>query len=178
MGSVEVRAAFPAAPASAGMARRFLEETLRGWRCDHLVDVATLLTSELVANAILHAGTTVAVIARVTPERLRIEVHDDNPRLPVRKHYSAMSTTGRGLLLVERLAEDWGSEATESGKRVWFELDQAASPRPEDAAIFDLDDFDVEELAPAERRGPTDEEAGGRGSGGGPRLQVLVGGRG
>ena len=55
----ELRAAFGAHPTSAGAARRFVDSTLRTWSCDHLVDIATLLVSELVGNAILHAGTTV-----------------------------------------------------------------------------------------------------------------------
>jgi anti-sigma regulatory factor (Ser/Thr protein kinase) len=173
MTSLELRARFPADPASAAKARRFLEEALRGWRFDHLVDVATLLASELVANAVLHAGTTIGVVARIVPDRLRIEVYDDDPRMPVRKHYSTLSGTGRGLLLVERLAADWGSDATESGKRVWFELLQAEGAQ-KDVPLFDFDEFDLEELAPAERRsGGTSDRSGS--TGGGARLQVLVG---
>ena len=174
MTSYEVRARFPADPASAAKARRFLDETLRGWRCDHLVDVATLLVSELVANAILHAGTTIEVVARSSPERLRIEVYDDNPRMPVRKHYSNLSATGRGLLLVERLAEAWGSDATESGKRVWFELDQAPAAERDDASLFAFDDFDLEELAPLERQGSAENDANRNRDEAGPRLHVLL----
>ena len=177
MTSYEVSARLPADPSSASKARRFLEETLSGWRCEHLVDVATLLVSELVANAILHAGTTIEVVARIIPDRLRIEVHDDNPRMPVRKHYSALSGTGRGLLLVERLAEDWGSEATESGKRVWFELRQESDGDTIDASLFDFDAFDLEELTPAERQGPPESDRGHGTGGDQPRLQVLVGRR-
>jgi anti-sigma regulatory factor (Ser/Thr protein kinase) len=170
MSSVEVRARFPADPASAAKARRFLDTTLRGWQCEHLVDVATLLASELVANAILHAGSSIEVVARVNA-RLRIEVHDDNPRLPVRKHYSRMSATGRGLLLVERLAEEWGADPTQLGKRVWFELDQARPAGPEEVQVAAFGDWDLEELTP-EWAAPLEDEPGGGGTG--PRLQVLV----
>jgi anti-sigma regulatory factor (Ser/Thr protein kinase) len=172
--SYEVRARFPADPASAAKARRLLDETLRSWRCEALVDVATLLVSELVANAILHAGTTIEVVARVVPQRLRIEVHDDNPRMPVRKHYSNLSGTGRGLLLVERLAADWGAEATESGKRVWFELDQSPSGSKEEVQLFAFDEFDLQELARAEKRDGSEHDRGGSGGSTAPRLAVLV----
>ena len=59
---------------------------------------------------------------------MRVEVHDGSTQLPVRKHYSNMSGTGRGLLLVERMASEWGSDRTADGKVVWFELDGQALP--------------------------------------------------
>ena len=180
MASLDVRAGFPADPTSAWKARRFLAETLRGWQCEHLVDVATLLVSELVANAILHAGTTLEVAARITPDRVRIEVYDDNPRLPVRKHYSTLSGTGRGLLLVEKLAEDWGWEAASPGKRVWFELAQTRSGDPKDAAdlfaFADLDTFDLDDLddiAPAPPR-PSSPRGRAPTSGSRRRPRVVV----
>lgn len=172
--SYEVRGRFPPDPASAAKARRFLNETLRGWRCDHLVDVATLLVSELVANAILHAGTTIEVVARATAERLRIEVYDDKRRMPLRKHYSTMSATGRGLFLVEQLAADWGSEATESGKRVWFELDKSPAAEEKDAPLLGFADLDLDDLGSAESGGPTPKDRDGGSTSGSPRLQVLV----
>jgi anti-sigma regulatory factor (Ser/Thr protein kinase) len=176
MTTSEVRAGFPADPASAGQARRFVDVALRGWKCGHLVDVASLLVSELVANAILHAGTTIQVVARVTGDRVRIEVHDDNPRLPVRKHYSSLSATGRGLLLVERLAAAWGSEGTATGKVVWFELEQDPSAGAEDvgfAAFEDLE-FDLDELMPGGRHGGRSARGGGSREETGPRLVVLL----
>lgn len=124
------RRAFPATPASAGAARRFVESVLDGPDQRALQYPATLLVSELVANAVLHTGTPVEVVVRTgdLDDTVRIEVHDGNPQLPLRKHYSAMSGTGRGLLLVERMASDWGAERTSGGKVVWFELDGSAAP--------------------------------------------------
>ena len=122
---VEVGAEFDADPTSASAARRFVAATLRGWECDELVDVATLLVSELVANAILHAHTTIEVrVLRRRDGRLRFDVRDGANRAPARKHYSALTTTGRGLLLVETLAADWGVTPSDVGKTVWFELDK------------------------------------------------------
>ena len=134
----ERRQTFPAAPVSAGRARAFVESVLADAGLDHLAYTATLLVSELVANGILHSGTPLEVVVRCGDERARIEVHDGNPQLPVRKHYSNMSGTGRGLMLVERMADDWGADRTAGGKVVWFELDGASAP------TFDL--LDVEAI--------------------------------
>jgi anti-sigma regulatory factor (Ser/Thr protein kinase) len=124
----ERRQTFPSAPTSAGKARAFVQSALAGAGLDHLAYTATLLVSELVANAILHSGTPMEVVVRCDADRARIEVHDGNPVLPVRKHYSNMSGTGRGLLLVERMAAEWGAERTNGGKVVWFELDGRSAP--------------------------------------------------
>jgi anti-sigma regulatory factor (Ser/Thr protein kinase) len=122
------RKTFPATPASAGLARRFVESVLAASDLDHLAYTATMLVSELVANAVLHTGTTLEVVVLPEPDRVRVEVHDGSPQLPIRKHYSNMSGTGRGLLLVERIATDWGSDRTAEGKLVWFELDGRSTP--------------------------------------------------
>jgi anti-sigma regulatory factor (Ser/Thr protein kinase) len=175
----EVRASFPAEPASASAARRFIDRTLRHWSCDHLTDVASLLLSELVANAVLHAGTTIDVTARVMGGgRLRIEVGDGNARIPARKHYSRMSATGRGLLMVERMATDWGVTSTPSGKVVWFELDENATEPSPGAEVpgFDDFDFDLGDLAPVERRPQRHDRPGG-GPGETPRLLAGAGRR-
>jgi anti-sigma regulatory factor (Ser/Thr protein kinase) len=136
----EARAEFPPEAASAGRARRFVDGALRRWSCDDMLDVAVLLVSELVANAVLHARTPIGVVIRLNGDRLRIEVHDGELRAPARKHYSSMSTTGRGLVLVERLARDWGVAAEKDGKSVWFELDPSTALGPSASAVaFDLD---------------------------------------
>ena len=119
---------FPSAPVSAGRARAFVESVLAGAGLDNLADTATLLVSELVANAVLHSGTPLEVVVRCGDDRVRVEVHDGNPQLPIRKHYSSMSGTGRGLLLVERMAAHWGADRTAGGKVVWFELDSPSAP--------------------------------------------------
>ena len=122
------RQTFPSTPASAGQARRFVESVLEEGGLDHLAYSATMLVSELVANAVLHTGTSIEVVVCPERERVRVEVHDGSRQLPIRKHYSNMSGTGRGLLLVERMASDWGSDRTADGKVVWFELDGRSNP--------------------------------------------------
>jgi anti-sigma regulatory factor (Ser/Thr protein kinase) len=174
----EARADFPAEPASAGHARRFVDATLRTWSCDRLLDIATLLVSELVANAVLHAGTVIGVVVRLDGDRLRVEVHDRSVRAPARKHYSSLATTGRGLLLVERMSAEWGVMVEDDGKNVWFELDQTLPARQPELDLFDFDQIDlddledvaVEETDPSRRsdRGVTGSEEGD------PRLRALV----
>ena len=128
MSTAGYRRQFPATPASAAAARRFVESVLAGTELDHLAYPATMLVSELVTNAILHSGTPLEVVVIPDGRRLRVEVHDGSAQMAVRKHYSNMSGTGRGLMLVERMAADWGSEPTAEGKVVWFELDGLAAP--------------------------------------------------
>lgn len=137
MSPSERRQRFPSAPISAGRARAFVESALAGAGLDHLAYTATLLVSELVANAVLHSGTPLEVVVRCDGDRVRVEVHDENRQLPVRKHYSNLSGTGRGLMLIERMATDWGSDRTAGGKVVWFELDGRAAP------AFDMMDVEA-----------------------------------
>jgi anti-sigma regulatory factor (Ser/Thr protein kinase) len=122
------RRTFASTPASAGAARRFVDLVLVDAGLAHLADVATMLVSELVANSVLHTGTLIEVVVEPREDRVRVEVHDGSPQLPVRKYYSTMSGTGRGLMLVERMATQWGAERTAEGKVVWFELDGRAAP--------------------------------------------------
>jgi anti-sigma regulatory factor (Ser/Thr protein kinase) len=121
----------PPDPTSARACRRFLVGALEEWGADGFTDEAVLLLSELVTNAVLHAGTEIVVDVRLrTGGRgrvLRIEVRDGSPRLPAVRHYSMLSGTGRGMALVAGTARKWDAEALPSGgKRVWFELAEAA----------------------------------------------------
>lgn len=106
--------------------RRFLAQTLiqLGW--EDRLDDASLLLSELLANVALHARTGCSVVVNTTADRLCVEVEDRSPVMPRVHHYSIDTTTGRGLRLVDRLAESWGTEPTAAGKRVWFCLDHGS----------------------------------------------------
>lgn len=171
---------FPNDASSAGGARRFVTTTLEGWGLGELAEVASLLVSELVSNALLHAGTELDVHLRRADGRLRVEVHDRSPRLPERKYYSTSSVTGRGLVFVSELSQAWGFEPTDSGKVVWFELDEAAAlaipamAMDTDLLLESWDDWDVEPAGPPDRPQPgTKATAGGASMRGGMRL-VLV----
>ena len=83
----------------------------------------SLLTSELVTNSLLHARTDTHVVVSAYDGRLRIEVHDGSLVGPSRNRYSADAATGRGMLLIEALAAEWGCELYRAGKSVWYELE-------------------------------------------------------
>ena len=102
-------------------ARRWIAAHLRGVPPE-LADCATLLTSELVTNAVLHAGTSMALTLHVLPDRIRVDLADASPAIPSVKDYGPDAATGRGLSLFETLASDWGVQPVEGGKVVWFEL--------------------------------------------------------
>ncbi|MEV4683493.1 ATP-binding protein [Streptomyces kurssanovii] len=92
-------------------------------------DVAELLASELVTNALIHTDHGAVVTATVEDARLHVEVQDFMAGLPVRDIPNAdLGTGGRGLVLVERLADAWGVRTAQGvGKVIWFELHAGAA---------------------------------------------------
>jgi anti-sigma regulatory factor (Ser/Thr protein kinase) len=113
-------------PSSVGMARSLVRESLAGFDSDAR-DVALLLTSELVTNAILHARTPVQLGVLVDGDRALVCVADrlaESPALSPRAH-SHDRPGGRGLALVEDLADTWGTTTYTGGKTVWFVLQTA-----------------------------------------------------
>jgi anti-sigma regulatory factor (Ser/Thr protein kinase) len=85
-------------------------------------DTAVLLTSETLTNAIVHAGTSVLLVIRVSPRGVRVEVTDDDSRPPIAARPATDATNGRGLQLLDTLATRWGVEHHRHGKTVWFEI--------------------------------------------------------
>ncbi|WP_037841697.1 SpoIIE family protein phosphatase [Streptomyces sp. NRRL F-5126] len=119
---------------SVAAARAFVRDTLQGWGCSDVVDDAVVLTSELVTNAVIHAGTAADVRCLRTEQGVRVEVADRYPEreVPVQATGHAIgnldSEHGRGLLLCAALASRWGVEYTPSYKQVWFQLDMPERP--------------------------------------------------
>jgi anti-sigma regulatory factor (Ser/Thr protein kinase) len=150
-------------PMAASQAREFINATLSRWGVadpQPVVDTAELLTSELVTNGVLHAGTTLGVSAKLADASLTVEVHDNDPRPPIPRGQrvsllddidellgraddepdadldeavddrhitmyvgpAGAIGAGRGLLLVEALADEWGVLQEHDGKSVWFRL--------------------------------------------------------
>jgi two-component sensor histidine kinase len=110
-------------PSSVREARRYVSDELTSVGFDGAAMTAELLVSELVTNAILHARTPVRLSVDVVGDDvIRVAVADDSPRAPQQRRHSVDSGTGRGLLLVERMARRWGVEVGSAGKVVWFEL--------------------------------------------------------
>lgn len=119
----EASARFPADPRSAAQARRFVSRTLESWQLEHLEDPTMLLTSETVANAILHARSAVTVRLRTRNGGLLVDVEDGSPVRPRLRSFTDESATGRGLRLLQGMASEWGVEVAPAGKRVWFMVD-------------------------------------------------------
>ena len=110
---------------SVPQARQFVVARLREWECDKQVELAKLLTSELVANAIVHARSSVELVIECDVDRLHVEVRDSSPELPCRRAFSVGSLNGRGLNIVHRMSAAWGVRLMRSGKSVWFEVPAA-----------------------------------------------------
>ncbi|MFB9518716.1 SpoIIE family protein phosphatase [Streptomyces cremeus] len=119
---------------SVATARAFVRDTLQGWGHSELVDDAVVLTSELVTNAVVHAGTQADVLCLRTEEGIRVEVGDRYPEREVPLQGAGFNLGGpdreggRGLLLCAALASKWGVEYTPTQKHVWFQLDLPQRP--------------------------------------------------
>jgi anti-sigma regulatory factor (Ser/Thr protein kinase) len=108
------------------LARRALDERVAHGFGDEQSGTLRLLVTELVTNAILHAGapgTPVLLRVEVGPARLRVEVHDRGPGFEKHDPKPRGSRGGYGLFLVERMSSRWGVHRNE-GTYVWFELDR------------------------------------------------------
>ncbi|MEO3977961.1 SpoIIE family protein phosphatase [Streptomyces sp. CAU 1734] len=104
-------------------ARRFTARTLRSWEAAGDVDIALLIVSELVTNAIAHTEGRVRLDLTLIQDRLRIAVNDSSPRSPGRPpSVDPDATGGRGLLIVEALSSAWGWVPFAGGKQVWAEV--------------------------------------------------------
>jgi PAS domain S-box-containing protein len=119
---------------SVATARAFVRDTLQGWGYTDVVDDAVVLTSELVTNAVVHAGTAADVLCLRTEDGVRVEVSDHYPEREVPLQSSGLDfgspdrEGGRGLLLCAALASRWGVEYTPTHKHVWFQLDLPERP--------------------------------------------------
>lgn len=118
----EAAARLAADPRSAGMARHFVDRTLKEWGLEPAVDVVTLLVSELVTNAVLHAGSELEVSVQLRGDRIRVDVVDNEPDSVKRRIADQDAQSGRGMDMVEMLAVAWGTDIRPGGKSVWFEV--------------------------------------------------------
>ncbi|MEV7125393.1 ATP-binding protein [Streptomyces sp. NPDC093260] len=129
-------------PAEVGRARRWARSRLAGSGIaadEPLAETLVLLVSELVTNAVVHTGCP-AVLRLCLPgaaaeaATVRLEVADASTRAPVPRCADDDATGGRGLALVDGLADRWGWSAEGAGKRIWCELDRCAPAAAERAA--------------------------------------------
>lgn len=127
-------ASFDPVGRSVASARSFVRDTLQGWGFADIVDDAVVLTSELVTNAVVHAGTSADVLCLRSEEGVRIEVADRYPEreIPLQGSPVNMGSPdregGRGLQLCAALAGRWGVEYAPTHKQVWFQLDLPERP--------------------------------------------------
>jgi anti-sigma regulatory factor (Ser/Thr protein kinase) len=121
---------------SAGLARRYVRDRLAAMGRLDVLECAQLGVDELVANVCLHARTScVLSVSAAAGRRIRIEVTDYSPSLPVRQDAPTYSLGGRGLTLLDACGA-WGvGEApADGGKTIWFE------PQPAMTTSFDDSD--------------------------------------
>ncbi|MEU5276530.1 SpoIIE family protein phosphatase [Streptomyces asoensis] len=127
-------ASFEPVGRSVATARSFVRDTLQGWGFTDIIDDAVVLTSELVTNAVVHAGTHADVLCLRSADGVRIEVSDRYPEreIPLQGSLATMGSPdregGRGLQLCAAIAGRWGVEYTPTHKQVWFQLDLPDRP--------------------------------------------------
>ncbi|KNB52211.1 SpoIIE family protein phosphatase [Streptomyces caatingaensis] len=115
----------PADPEALSAARHMIRTAVRAWGARDRSDDIELVADELATNALLHTDGAAVVTIRMLagPERrLRVEVEDRSSALPRRREPGESGVSGRGLLLVDRLADVWGVEPRGGGKSVWCEF--------------------------------------------------------
>jgi serine phosphatase RsbU (regulator of sigma subunit)/anti-sigma regulatory factor (Ser/Thr protein kinase) len=171
-------ASFAPEPMAAAHARRFVRDTLRSWglpgsdnQASSLIDDAVLLTSELVTNAVVHAGTQVSLTCRLGGKAVEVTVRDRHPARSLSAAQAAANvadpadrTSGRGLMLPAALATAWGVTYARTAKAVWFRIglddypaDAARATDAPVAGILSLDDSEDLLAAGAAADQPVDE---------------------
>lgn len=133
------RLRLPADRRTPAVARAIVRSVLAEAQLEGLLDAALLLTTELSTNAVVHAGTDLELEAVADPDGLTVTVTDqargmlragtgNGPPANVRLSLAELSDRGRGLLLVDHFATQWGTNHYASGKGVWFRLDRDDQP--------------------------------------------------
>ena len=138
----------PPQPLSARRARRWMSEQMTGSGLEPLADAVELLTVEVVTNALLHAGTHLEVRLHRHGPGVEVEVQDGSVVPPHRQHFSRTATTGRGVGLLDDLADEWGWRLQDDGKTVWFRVLRARDTWSS-SDLPGPDDFDVQGVARA-----------------------------
>ncbi|WP_030752518.1 SpoIIE family protein phosphatase [Streptomyces griseus] len=121
-----------AEPERIAEAREQVRQLLHDWTDGDQLDAAVLMVSEMVTNVLVHTDGDALLTAEVAcggkGRRLRVEVSDASDELPHKRHPGEMASSGRGLVLMEMLADAWGVEPRGEGKTIWFELTEPAGP--------------------------------------------------
>ncbi|MFE3069116.1 SpoIIE family protein phosphatase [Streptomyces sp. NPDC059247] len=117
-----------AEPERIAEAREQMRQLLHDWADGDQLDSAVLMVSEMVTNVLVHTDGDALLVAEVAcgekARRLRVEVSDTSDELPHKRHPGEMASSGRGLVLMEMLADAWGVDPRGEGKSIWFELNE------------------------------------------------------
>jgi PAS domain S-box-containing protein len=116
--------------------RRFVRDTLTAWNLAELAPTACLLVSELLTNAMRHTRRPIGLRVCRTEHEIITEISDDHPQLPRRTLPAPADEYGRGLTLVDALADRWGSLPANGSKIVWFALATRGSPGRDPGSAF------------------------------------------
>ncbi|MFF8942418.1 SpoIIE family protein phosphatase [Streptomyces sp. NPDC014864] len=115
-----------AEPERVSVARQQLRQLLHDWSSEEQVDSAVLLLSEMLTNVLLHTDADALLLAEIAGDRgerrMRVEVTDAGDELPHKRRPGELASSGRGLVLIELLADAWGVSPRGQGKSIWFEL--------------------------------------------------------
>ncbi len=114
-------------PEALAAARHMIRAAVRAWGARERADDIELVADELITNALLHTEGAAVVTIRMLPgtggeRRVRVEVEDRSSAMPRRREPGEAGVSGRGLLLVDGLADAWGVESRGAGKCVWCEF--------------------------------------------------------
>jgi anti-sigma regulatory factor (Ser/Thr protein kinase) len=114
---------FAATDRTVPAARLYVQTTLEAWGLVRLMDDAKLIVSELVTNVLRHGAGPIVVRCAISEDaRFVMEVGDSSPELPAIGDRDLLDVNGRGLVIVEALADNWGARTVEGGKVTWAAL--------------------------------------------------------
>jgi len=109
-------------PQAGARSRQLVRERCAAWGIASVSEDAQLVVTELVSNAVEHAGTPLDVIVTLSDDTLHVAVHDGDPTPPRPQPVGQGRSRGRGLRLIEAVAASWGSVLADTGKVVWATL--------------------------------------------------------
>ena len=144
-------------PQSAPLARKAVRDVLSGSPLAGLLDAAELCVSELVTNAVLHAGTAIQLEVGYAASVVRLCVRDQSPNAPMLVRHTDTASTGRGLAMVAAVADQWGVvQHNGNGKTVWCELSEHSPSTPDldIAAVVDAWELSTADDPPAAESSP------------------------
>jgi anti-sigma regulatory factor (Ser/Thr protein kinase) len=118
---------FPADMAAVGQARHAVEHALESSGLSQFVDRARLVVDELVWNVVIHAETPAVVRVTGDVEHVMVTVGDGAGGTPAVGHAAPEAVAGRGLVIVDGIADEWGWQPVDGGKVVWVRLDAGSA---------------------------------------------------